>query len=477
MAEPLIAIGPSFGLRFELAWSKKKANEPADRATIGNLLAWVGEDLVWGGFSNGGDPEPLEWNWIELLEFLARNWIFIEYESGYPFGLQPVLPLEVAVAAEERWQSMPERLLEKEERTLFAFKETHNLAAAIHGYFLPPLWVVREQGVFSVSCRRNTIRRPVREVLTVLTELGDSICARIHGLHDKRSKMAVHGWENRRQRDPWELAEIATGLSREELQQVAKSSNLQSAFGMTGEFEITEELDLVGMTRGHLASDQIASVIAQVKAFPRTSTPALDTLSMEAEHVLGTITKGKPWSQGYELAQWYRAKQSVTAPSGRVDPEAIISGLSVKVSVIDFGNEALDAIACWGPHYGPAVLLNSNSHNADNAGKRATLAHELCHLLADRREALPLGDVINGNVPHWFEQRANAFAAELLLPRHIAMKAATEHQDIIDCVRELTSRFEVSKEIASWQIRNSGFILSEAAKAKLQQMVRNQRHF
>lgn len=56
-------------------------------------------------------------------------------------------------------------------------------------------------------------------------------------------------------------------------------------------------------------------------------------------------------------------------------------------------------------------------------GERMVLAHELCHLLIDRHQARPLKILSGPWAPPLLERRANAFAAELLLPT-AALRAA-----------------------------------------------------
>ena len=479
MAQSVKTIGPSYGLRFDMTWSGPAGSSSADEATYGRVLAWLGEDLVWGEISTSGDVKPVKWSWIDFLEFLARSWSYITLESGYPLGLQPVWPSQIHAAAENRWQSMPDSRVREEEKFLLAFEETHNLACGVQGYFLPPLWVVREQGIVSLGSEKTTIRRPVAEVITALRELGDEISSRIRGLSDKQSRLAIRAWESRDKQDHRKLAEIVTGLTAADLEQITHGNSLEAAFELEDIFQITEMLDLVGMTRGHLDMKQMADVVAKVKALPHLQTPELDSLSSEAEAALGEITtvKRTPWDQGYELALLYRAKPGITDNDGRVDPENLLAKLSVVVQDDCLGGDGLDAIACWGPHHGPAVLVNQNPHMNVSGARRATLAHELCHLLADRKDALPLGDVINGNVPLWIEQRANAFAAELMLPRSLARQAANRIKDIKKCVDELTLLFGVSKELAAWQIRNSDYNLDPTEKNWLRTLVGNPRNF
>ena len=88
-------------------------------------------------------------------------------------------------------------------------------------------------------------------------------------------------------------------------------------------------------------------------------------------------------------------------------------------------------------------------------GETTTLAHEICHLLLDRDGALPVAEVLNGNSPERLEKRARAFAAELLLPRNVAAKEVRMAASVNVAVTTLSSVYEVSTELACWQIINS----------------------
>ena len=103
----------------------------------------------------------------------------------------------------------------------------------------------------------------------------------------------------------------------------------------------------------------------------------------------------------------------------KVDVESVLERLGVEVRTVGLHCEGLDAVAAWGSH-GPVVVVNPDGMHAKSAaGRRATLAHELCHLLLDRERRLPVADVQGRSVrpSHArLERRANAFAAEFLLP-------------------------------------------------------------
>jgi Zn-dependent peptidase ImmA (M78 family) len=116
---------------------------------------------------------------------------------------------------------------------------------------------------------------------------------------------------------------------------------------------------------------------------------------------------------------------------------------------------ALDAIACFGDRSGPAVLVNPNGRHAHSAGgRRATLAHEIAHLLLDRGRGLLAAEVFGGSTPVRLERRARAFAAELLLPREVASRALAHASSLKHASGELEERYGVSRQVVGWQLKN-----------------------
>lgn len=146
--------------------------------------------------------------------------------------------------------------------------------------------------------------------------------------------------------------------------------------------------------------------------------------------------------------------------SKRVDPDELLESWGVVVHDLDLGTPTVDAVAVWGPTRGPAVLVNPGGrHSQVIPGRRSTLAHEIAHLLIDRRGGLPLAEVLGGRVSRAVEARARAFAAELLLPRHVAGAALSATEDPGTALNRLCDDFGVSAELAAWQARNSERIL------------------
>ena len=85
--------------------------------------------------------------------------------------------------------------------------------------------------------------------------------------------------------------------------------------------------------------------------------------------------------------------------------------------------------------------------------------------------ALPLAEVMGGRAVGTTEERARAFAAQLLLPKEEAGGALADSTDPGRTVRSLQRRYGVSQEIVAWQARNSDIQLSAKVHDVLRQFV------
>ena len=101
-----------------------------------------------------------------------------------------------------RWRyGYPKRLyavadgVEREQ--LEAYRATHDLAEAVQGAVLPPLWIVRDGYSGWVASTTMTATAPIAELMDVLTRVGNFIASRLHGMTDDRSIMAVQSWHDR----------------------------------------------------------------------------------------------------------------------------------------------------------------------------------------------------------------------------------------------------------------------------------------
>ena len=85
--DELVAATDGGEIEFSLAWSEpglsasQARNLPAGDLTRGCLSVRLGGSPVWCGET---DSLGFEWTWIELLEFLGENWLYLSVEDGAP---------------------------------------------------------------------------------------------------------------------------------------------------------------------------------------------------------------------------------------------------------------------------------------------------------------------------------------------------------------------------------------------------------
>lgn len=433
------------------------------KASIDGRAIWCGDDESTG----------FEWTWLELLEFLGNCWRYFVLDEGAPLGVAPSSVPRMLAAAEIEIDRAGPFNGDFEIDQLEAFRETHDLAEAFGGAVLPPLWVMREGSLGWVAADDRFAAAPFDDILAVLEQVGDFVAQAVDNPDYPRSQEAISAWRSRSQCSRISVIEAATGFPSDLV------AEIESAFYGANErvWDNLESDELLAAARlvGPQPTSTLQSILATLKDVRSHPSSELDALSDEASRVMATLRDEPPYAQGHALAAWMRRQSRLAQPTGRFDPEQFLALLRVPVIEVPLGLAHIDAIGCWGPRHGPAVLLNRDGPTATSAGRRrATLAHELCHLLVDRSGALPLAEVLGGRSPKHVEQRAGAFAAELLLPRDVAGDEFVRFGDDHEAgVRSLRARYLVSSELLAWQIRNSGVQLRPEAWSYLSSLVPN----
>jgi Zn-dependent peptidase ImmA (M78 family) len=152
------------------------------------------------------------------------------------------------------------------------------------------------------------------------------------------------------------------------------------------------------------------------------------------------IDPWEPWESGYKLAKSVRERLNIPS-SAKPEVEAFARDLGVDVRETAFQDESVLGVCVGTAAYTPLVVLNTSSPDATGpSGRRATLSHELCHILFDRgayrhlarfEGARAVGDRL-------MEMRANAFAIEFLVPM-VNLSGVTE-----DRLGEFAKEWQVS---------------------------------
>ena len=460
-------IGGPSGLVFELEWDETDARGTADEASRGRLIARIDDAPIWIDRSQE-PPSGVSWSMIEILEHFAWAWPYLQHEESDPLGICD-RPDHVRSAAEQRWIDISGMQRNKEQRQLRAFEDSHDLARAFQGMWLPSLWVLAQGSLCWLISGSAAVMVPKDALLKTLGELADAIVAHLAPLTDARARAAIDGWSKHEQLDPVKALEIATSLPGETLTDVAANDSLSDFFEWSTAG--SELVALARMTGSLLAPAELRRLLVSVRKLPATPTPALDELKEQAGAELAACEEKTAYDQGCALARWVREKLAKVSDDDPVDPQAVLRSLGVTVRNTKLSNKALDAVAVWGGRHGPAILVNDDGRHAKGPGLRASLAHELCHVLVDRRAALPLGEVLGGRVQRHLEARARAFAAELLIPKSVAGPAFAASADPRRVLAKLLRHYKASQEIIAWQARNSDVPLPPKARTFLRPLV------
>jgi len=448
------------GLRFELEWRNES---PPGLLTLGSLTVHMAGVPVWPAPSAGLPAQGISGLWIELLEFLGDSWSYLTLEQGYPFDAEPSQPSKLDDELARRWENTPDDQQEAEEEIAYAFKVTHNLARASAGTLRPDLWLVRDGGVFVVEAQ--THGQPIVEhiaandVRRVLVELGDAIAERLRGALDERSLAALTVWSQRDKPGILSEARLVTGLPSMYLTDTAGTESLADVFADPQSTWAGNNamLDTAYRFKGRITPSKLRAVLRHVKTPLGSLSDTIQSASAAALSELARIEASlyRPYRQGSALAGWLRS--FLNAGMGRVEPKDLLSALGASVEAFDFDCSTVDAMAYWAHRQKPRVLWNSHQKHSTNEGAlRATLAHEICHLLVDRT-ALPIAAVVGGAMERRLEQRANAFAAEFLCPKNEAGRLFDQAGDVQLAIEAITSRFGVSNQLAALQLARSRY--------------------
>lgn len=448
----------------EVDWQPGAAKTSAE-FTQGAARIFINNETVWHGESV---DVGFEWTLIELAEFFANAWPWIVGEQGFPFDLRGGTLYEVKAELSRRWDSKSEAVRQLEQEQLYNYQECHDLAHGIQGAVLPSIWIVRQGNLVWLSSDSTSALYFADEVWEAIQAFVAAVTERAAISQDERSKVLRESWELRENVSQDQALEIATALDTEVRSAVEKSADPYVFWSLAVGDIFQNELVAAARMSATLPVHDISTLLAAIREADYTSLDKLDLLSTA---VLAEVPDGTPYDQGYAAAIWLRENLGLT-DTDRAEPESTCNGWGIDVQPLNLSVGTVDAVACWGPNHGPTIFVNESGRFArSSAGRRSTLAHEICHLLLDRTGSLPLVEVLGGRSPARVEERARAFAAELLAPREVVGRELSESDDPRRTLVRLKRRYGVSAELIAWQARNSTVMLATSVRAFLRSQV------
>jgi Zn-dependent peptidase ImmA (M78 family) len=182
-----------------------------------------------------------------------------------------------------------------------------------------------------------------------------------------------------------------------------------------------------------------------------------ELVSDRAASPLGLV----PHQDGYDFAR--DLLDEFDLPDDRndfVDVVGLCADLGIDIRDELLETDTIRGVALAGEGFRPTIVVNGTSRfNANEEGRRFTIAHELCHVLHDRTRARRIAHVSGLWVAPGIEKRANAFAAYLLMPwdlieQHLAGRLPSDEQS----VRDVASMLRVNESALVEHLYNLEFI-------------------
>lgn len=496
----------------------------------GRALSWVfslidgqvGEEVVsadvgasWGSFElivdglglcetvqEGEQLRSAHWYLLPVAEWLVENWLALFHEPHLPLTGQESAAESLAhadalletsrPAAGGRWSfptTDPEELFEQTQQ----WDHRHRLSAAAPEAPLPDVWLRRDGTHLEVSVgnelrplfddhvrwrvERQTLRIPVttaaavteRAVRSLLTELttrrpGGRAAAALTRLD------AVVGADAGDERLAWLL-----GLRGDTAALGAIRAEVDAAFTALAPEEHTPALvaapvaTLFGSLNPHVAQEDLHALFGALKgAAPVPYLLAeLDRLALA---VPLEDVRGLPYgAAGGELGD--AAAQLLPVRGGRVQIVDYVTDMGITLTRVALQDSSLRAVTLLHDDARAVIAINSNYEwgTADHV-VRFTLAHELAHLVYDRLQATTLAIASGPWAPRRIEQRANGFAAGLLMPEKLLRELTAADggwpEDPHALVR-LARQLGVGVTALAERLPNAGLLSKAAAAAML----------
>lgn len=421
---------------FILDWNRK--------AAIGRLTFRIGAVDLWS--------YPLDLPGVaSLIRGLAGAWEALSVEETYPHSVTLDHPSQLGPQLDSLIKDVDEVDLLLDE-----YRLSHDLAAWIDNPDAASLWFMRE-GLFMIVESGATVRRlPGGEVLRLLEQLGDTIGELIRGVEPT----VIMAWQDRNDTSPealGRLLRLSIGRSSENVQQLLDSKIIpfpaRRSDVMLGLDEVLVAARMWPATA--FSVTELQRVATEIRAIPHRETLELDRLAEEARLTLERHSDRPPRVDGIAIAEWLRKRLGMKS-STRAEPEHLLQQWRVFIRRVPILRD-IEAVSFWGGQHGPGILLNPTARKAAMSERdgaiRFTLAHEICHLLLDRKGSLPVAEVLGGTPPNRPEKRANVFAAHFLLPLEEVQQVFSRSTGINECLESLMEDFGVSRTLAAAQIK------------------------
>jgi len=474
--------------RFEIAMRWASDYEPRERRpahggwSTGELRITVRNLVLTRHEFTGNDHDAVRWYLLPFFEWLATNWVSLLHEERFAWRDNHAVPAATAVfMALRRLIDAHSELEQEEYAAVQGWWARHALRAADSSALFPDLvirrlvndveisWTARQPSYapdgyrFMVAPGAATL--PIFEVAGPLWEaLAWSVSTPPAGLDadDRKSITELERKIDQLQHLPLAALEQAY-LPIQLFRKVEKARDdiglPDRSIRATALPAITQLDDAVLMFGGvspnigtqdtHALLNLLASQVGG------QDSPELADL---VDTTIGAPLTA-PFEEGYDLAEELLDDLELAYGTTVIDMRALVSQLGISVIEQYFHTSTIRGVAIAGGEYRPGIIVNlTSAYNTEEPGRRFTLAHELFHILYDRERARRITHSSGPWAPPGIEKRANAFAAMLLMPRHL-VQHFLPHDDLNrDSLFEMATAMEVGARALLEHLFNIGVI-------------------
>jgi len=442
-----------------------KGADLATAASWGSIQVWVDGINLCSHLDQGETLQASHWYLLSALEWLAAEWNPLLHEERLPSHSKT---FGSAIDVAHAWPSLllgdaaSERALGDDARR-FDWEQRHSLRSARNGGLFPDLRLRRLRDTIEVSwtnvalagaggvefvAQQGTSVQDSTQVGDALYQiLSESVAQlrrelphsdRISSLSARVAALRSDGLVEERTAWLAGLGETKARVVERWRSIVSQVKGFATPAAFAGSFVPSGDGQLVlsGSCEAALLfgcisptiNDNDAMALARLilQRFHPSAIDGLVDLVQDAP-----IDSRRPaWEDGYELAA------SVLEDAGQqlrfefIEIEGFLKARGIAIETLDLSDSTIRAVSLASPDHLPTIALNTSSaFYSTSAARRFTLAHELCHLLFDRSSGARLAVASGPWAPRAIEQRANAFAAMLLMPPDL-VRAVTDELEV-----------------------------------------------
>lgn len=422
--------------------------QPAESASWGAFRIWHRGFNLCEHRADGVLHDHIAWYLLPLLQWLVENWEPLFHEHRFPEPVQPKCARLGYLRAVRTTLGDPDPIIEARAVAWQTWWQRHSLRACREGGLFPDLFIRRVLDYVELSWGNQElpgtptgfyftvpaaatysplpeIAEPLHQALQAAIGEIEQAAGHLPEVAALRRRFEILASNSPESRYRWYLASDIVGLLQTRLKQLGNRAKL--LFTGVNKPLYLEHLSPVVAMFGSLspnisARDADLLITHSLAAYEAGSEPEALTRRVED---LPLSDARADYDEGYDLALDLLEDLGLPEPGSLwIDISAVLVKLGIAIDEVTLDDRGVRGVALAGGDVRPTIVLNAaHPMNATEAGRRFTLAHELCHILHDRSYGNHLSMASGPWAPQGIERRANAFAAMVLMPPEVVNRA------------------------------------------------------